>query len=235
MDLNQEFLYLTRMIEEIVRRYQKYSHVYETTRVNKINFSRKQVKHFIGIEHQVADTTTIKKMEIIDRTIFKEIEIFKNLINPEDSSVLIEEELSILNTYRRIKNDKSIYQKLAKYMSGVLEGGVPIRKCLNDLLGYRFIFTNNLEFDELFLKLKGIIETDENLQKKVKVLDSSKDTYRAVHLYFKGKSNSTFPCELQVWLNEDEKTNTESHDSYKQDYLHWGEKEIPIIENKRGE
>ncbi|MGW7866905.1 hypothetical protein [Staphylococcus xylosus] len=225
MDLNQEISCLQRIIEEIFTRYQQYSQKYETLTTEKINLKSKCIDHFLE-----------KENEILNFTIFKEIEFFKNLIDQEVTSFLIEEEISILNTDRRIKNDKSIYNKLLKYRMGPQKGKIPIQKCLNDLLGYRFIFKNNSTFDDLFDWLKGIVAEDKELNSKVRVLDSSKDNYKAIHLYFKGISNYTFPCELQVWLNDDDKTNKQSHRLYKQDYLYWEEKETNIVGgNERGE
>lgn len=225
MNLNQEISCLQRIIKEIFKRYQQYSKEYETSETEKINLKRKCIYHFLE-----------KENEILDSNIFREIENFKNLIDQEASSFLIDEEISILNTDRRIKNDKSIYNKLLKYRMGPEEGKIPIQKCLNDLLGYRFIFTNNINFDDLYDCLKGIVEKDKELNSKVRVLDSSKNNYKAIHLYFKGVSNCTFPCELQVWLNDDDKTNKQSHKLYKQDYLNWEEKETNIVsENERGE
>lgn len=225
MNLNQEISCLQRIIKEIFKRYQQYSKKYETSETEKINLKRKCIYHFLE-----------KENEILDSNIFREIENFKNLIDQEASSFLIDEEISILNTDRRIKNDKSIYNKLLKYRMGPEEGKIPIQKCLNDLLGYRFIFTNNINFDDLYDCLKGIVEKDKELNSKVRVLDSSKNNYKAIHLYFKGVSNCTFPCELQVWLNDDDKTNKQSHKLYKQDYLNWEEKETNIVsENERGE
>lgn len=59
------------------------------------------------------------------------------------------------------------------------------------------------------------------------VLDSSKQDYRAIHLYFK-KDNYSFPWELQIWNECDSERNLISHKKYKQEYTAWEKK------NKKG-
>ena len=51
-------------------------------------------------------------------------------------------------------------------------------------------------------------------------INSSKDEYRAVHLYFRA-GNYAFPWELQIWNERDANTNLVSHKAYKQDYVIW--------------
>ena len=41
-----------------------------------------------------------------------------------------------------------------------------------------------------------------------------------MHIYFK-EDNYTFPWELQIWLEQDEKNNLISHAKYKEDYAQW--------------
>lgn len=63
----------------------------------------------------------------------------------------------------------------------------------------------------------------EHLTKKypfLKVIDSSKLTYKAIHVYFK-VDNYSFPWELQIWNKNDEMNNIYSHQKYKQDYVRW--------------
>ena len=55
---------------------------------------------------------------------------------------------------------------------------------------------------------------------KNKYIDSSKQIYRAVHLYFRA-DNQSFPWELQIWNRCDAETNFESHKEYKQAYTIW--------------
>ncbi|AWI44133.1 hypothetical protein AABC03_10700 [Staphylococcus nepalensis] len=224
MDLNEEIELFKKMVTEIFQRYQLYSLDYESSTENKINFRKKCVHHFLD-----------DNSGILDETLLKEIDFFKSIVSQEDSDILVDEELTILNTDRRIKNDRSIYDKLLRYRMGEEAGAIPVRKCLNDLLGYRFIFRNNMKFDDLFKLIKGIVEQNPTLSSKVDVKNSTKKGYRGIHLYFKGQSNHTFPCELQVWKYGDDKSNNESHKKYKRRYLEWEENENMLHKLERGE
>lgn len=88
-----------------------------------------------------------------------------------------------------------------------------VSKCLNDLLGTRYICTEVLEYLEILEQLKTVFEDDS----KVRVVKSFHGTYNAVHLYIQ-EENNTFPWELQIWKQEDELSNEESHKTYKQEY-----------------
>lgn len=113
----------------------------------------------------------------------------------------------------RAKQPYSILAKLQKYISGKEEGKMVICKCLNDLFGARYICEENLDYLEILEQLKVIFENDS----KVRVVKSFHGTYNAVHLYIQ-EENSTFPWELQIWKQEDEMSNEESHKTYKQEY-----------------
>lgn len=121
----------------------------------------------------------------------------------------------------RAKTHNSINQKLVLYNSSDHQNGnVPIIKCLNDLLGFRLIIDDNFSF----LDIQNYIETRySNIEGyKLRCIDSSKNSYRATHIYFSVKgSNYYFPCELQVWRKSDEVNNIFSHKIYKQEYTNW--------------
>ena len=57
---------------------------------------------------------------------------------------------------------------------------------------------------------------------KIKVIDSSKMDYKAIHIYFGNEiDNTCFQWELQLWYENDEQINLKSHNIYKQDYVKW--------------
>ena len=120
----------------------------------------------------------------------------------------------------RVKTQNSIESKIAKYTNNKNEGKIPLKKCLNDLLGVRIILENCITFKEIFnlINKKNI---------PVKCIDSNKDEYNATHVYFKTESNYDFQWELQIWDKTHEQANRESHRKYKQGYTKWeaGEKE----------
>lgn len=121
----------------------------------------------------------------------------------------------------RAKTKNSIEYKIKNYIQNHENGKVPINKCFNDLFGIRIIFTEAVTN-------KQIAELVKNKFKDLKCIDSSKQEYKATHIYFK-QNNFNFQWELQVWNKIDEMNNINSHEKYKQDYVKWEK------ENKGGE
>lgn len=113
----------------------------------------------------------------------------------------------------RTKAKNSIEFKIENYIKNHEDGKIPINKCFNDLFGIRIICNEELSFDQVF-KLVN------NKYSNLKCIDSSKNEYKATHIYFK-KDNFTFQWELQVWNKTDERRNINSHEKYKQDYIKW--------------
>ena len=129
-------------------------------------------------------------------------------------------ELSSLGYEFRVKNQNSIESKLAVYMhkgeeaGHALNGEIPLIKCVNDLFGARYILKDkDGSLQDVFdwLKIK---------YPKLRITDSSKNDYKAIHVYFK-QNNTTFPWDLQIWKQSDAAANKESHKKYKQDYTNW--------------
>lgn len=118
----------------------------------------------------------------------------------------------------RIKEPNSRMPKLYHYKLNKGEGGrVNLKKCLNDLFGFR-IFVEN--FDHSDATEKHLTDLLHDL-KGIKVHNSSKGDYQATHIYFQNGNNKFFPWELQIWCNKDEHTNIESHAKHKQAYTKW--------------
>ena len=113
----------------------------------------------------------------------------------------------------RTKAKNSIEYKIKNYIENHENGKVPINKCLNDLFGIRIICTKKIEDEQIkqLVKLKF---------KHLKCIDSSKQDYKATHIYFR-QDNFNFQWELQIWNKEDEMNNINSHEKYKQDYIKW--------------
>ena len=104
-------------------------------------------------------------------------------------------------------------EQIENYIKNHEEGKIPINKCFNDLFGIRIICNEELSFDK-------IVKLINNKYSNLKCIDSSKNEYKATHIYFK-KDNFTFQWELQVWNKTDEIRNINSHEKYKQDYIKW--------------
>lgn len=130
-------------------------------------------------------------------------------------------ELQKSKIHTRTKARNSIEGKLKLYNGPKHHNGnIPINKCMNDLLGFRIIIDDEFSF----LDIKDFVESNySNLSGyKLKCIDSSKNGYFAIHIYFsKEGSNYFFPWELQVWKKSDEVNNIFSHKKYKQDYTNW--------------
>lgn len=116
-----------------------------------------------------------------------------------------------VNTRAKTKN--SIEYKIKNYIQNHEDGKIPINKCLNDLFGIRIICAEQITNNQ-------IEELIQNKFKDLKCIDSSKQEYKATHIYFK-QDNFNFQWELQVWNKIDEINNINSHEKYKQDYVKW--------------
>ncbi len=114
----------------------------------------------------------------------------------------------------RIKTVNSIEYKIQRYKWGSEQGKIPVNKCINDLFGIRVIIDEALSYEEI----EKFIER--TYSGKYKCLDSSKQEYKATHIYFK-EGNKAFPWELQIWNACDAERNFASHKKYKQGYTTW--------------
>ena len=126
----------------------------------------------------------------------------------------------------RVKNFNSISSKIEYYVYLKDERGeIPIYKCLNDLYGLRAIIDDSMQLSDLYAcvsKICSSILPDGKI--KIRVIDSSKNEYNAVHVYIR-KDNYSLPWEIQFWLKKDDRKNRISHKRYKQTYTTW-EKDI---------
>ncbi len=113
----------------------------------------------------------------------------------------------------RTKAKNSIEYKIKNYIENHENGKIPINKCLNDLFGIRIICAEKMEYAQITELIKYKF-------KNLKCIDSSKQDYKATHIYFR-QGNFNFQWELQVWNREDEINNINSHEKYKQDYIKW--------------
>lgn len=113
----------------------------------------------------------------------------------------------------RVKNKNSVTYKIENYCKNHENGNVPINKCINDLFGVRFISKENLTYEQ-------ISEYISNKFSDLKCINAIRQDYKAIHIYFK-KDNFSFPWELQIWNEENELSNIEAHEKYKQDYVRW--------------
>lgn len=165
----------------------------------KVNLKNNQVCDLL--ENKLILDTIVNYREFINQNNIQLLMDFKKF-NSENTTVNI-----------RTKAKNSIEFKIENYIKNHENGKVPISKCFNDLFGIRIICSKELPFDEV-LKLIN------NKYNNLKCIDSTKNDYKATHIYFK-KDNYAFQWELQVWNKKDEVNNIISHEKYKQDYVKW--------------
>ena len=140
---------------------------------------------------------------------------YRNFINNYYSDIYTSlQGLNLTNEVEmRIKANNSLQDKIYRYCSEEKHeyGHIPINKCVNDLIGFRLIFSNDVD-------LVDIISYINNRYDNVVCINSSKDAYIATHVYVVSNDNYMFRWELQLWNKSDYYNNKESHEKYKQEY-----------------
>lgn len=191
---------LEKLIEFIQKEYIEFNEKWQKSNYyTKINLKNNLVCDLLDNEEIL--NTIFNYREFINENNIQLIMDFKQF-NNEDTKVNI-----------RAKTKNSIEYKIKNYIQNHESGQVPINKCINDLFGIRIICTEEITN-------KQISELVENKFKNLKCIDSSKQEYKATHIYFK-QDNFNFQWELQVWNKVDEINNINSHEKYKQDYVKW--------------
>lgn len=131
-----------------------------------------------------------------------------------------EYDYDFLDFRMRIKQKDSIINKLFHYKYVKEEkGGIPINKCLNDLLGFRIMIE---DFDHTCEEIINFGLEMKSSPYKMFCYNASKGDYKATHIYFYG-ANNYFPWELQIWNTSDEEQNEQSHKEHKskRSYINW--------------
>lgn len=191
---------LDKLINFIQTEYMKLTIKWEQSDYyTKINLKNTQVCDLL--ENKLILDTIVSYREFINQNNIQLLMEFKKF-NSENATVNI-----------RTKAKNSIEFKIENYTRNHEKGKVSISKCFNDLFGIRIICGEELSFDEIL----QLINTKYN---NIKCIDSTKNDYKATHIYFK-KDNYAFQWELQIWNKIDEVNNIISHEKYKQDYVRW--------------
>lgn len=190
---------LATLLNFLIKKHEEISELWKQSNDSNLYNGNKNVSHIFDDANIIKYIHQYREFIVLNESFQEEI---KNL------------DLTIGTVTRRVKDHNSIQYKLGQYMSEKHNNGeVPIKKCLNDILGFRIIFHNNYDYEEI---KKFILINFKN----VKVINSFKENYRALHAYFV-KDNKNFMWELQIWNKEDEENNLISHHEYKQDYIAW--------------
>lgn len=193
--MNKELNRLKNVIDYIQYVYDSVNDEWISYRATPVNLKKKQVKD-IGN----------------DINIQKYIYEYNSFLSERDIHIKIMFEYNDVRA--RIKTINSYTSKIEKYNNNNFNGSIPIKKCLNDMLGMRIILNEHYSYEMISNYINS------TFYDKYKCIDSSKQSYKATHLYFQ-TDNFSFPWELQIWNREDEKNNIESHKIYKQEYTDW--------------
>lgn len=167
------------------------------------------------------------KGDIIDNTVLVTLEKYIETLTNNEIKLKIG---GIYNVKHRIKNYKCVIDKITRFNRNNKLGAFPLNKVLNDILGYRLVIDTSFSIKDLMLNIIAITEQlPDNLKNKITVLDSSKNDYKAIHLYFK-LNNRNYPVELQIWRICDKEKNKASHFEYKQNYMKWHVRDTELID-----
>ncbi len=146
----------------------------------------------------------MKRTQVVDVYIDKEklnyIFNYRNFINDKFSYIFNElQQLGFsCNVTSRVKALNSIQYKIENYKLNHENGKIPIKKCLNDLLGFRIIFLDDIDY-------KNIKDYINDTFPKLKCIKSIKKGYNAVHIYFGNENNKKFQWELQYGIKAKKK------------------------------
>lgn len=117
-----------------------------------------------------------------------------------------------LRYFYRVKTRESIDDKIARY--GSREDQYPVNNWLNDIFGARIILSKS-EIEQI---MDDLDDWQDELELKNWYL-RDKEGYRGLHVYFKNRNNFFFPWELQIWDEEDLKSNVENHEKFKRNFV----------------
>lgn len=205
--MNSEIEIIKLMVENINKMHLEYSSNWiKNMKQSPINLKKFQIRNAFGEDSKVKGD------------FFQYINNYCTSLN----DIEFTKEYAVLESFdfrSRIKDPVSRMSKILTYKDGKNEGGkVAIKKCLNDLYGFR-VFLNTVEHTDSFItNLCEVLDLFD-----VKVHNSCKGQYKATHIYFHNSSNLFFPWELQIWNNADKEANIQSHKEHKQAYLKWME------------
>lgn len=115
----------------------------------------------------------------------------------------------------RIKLKDSAHQKLRHYAAReISQGRIAMIKCLNDLMGFRIIFS-----DVDVAEVLNVLEEKKVAGVVSRYYSREEGLYKGIHCYFK-VDNKSFPWELQIWDKEWEQANLEDHARHEQEKLY---------------
>lgn len=206
------YFQIRELIRELCEMHERFSHFWlNDAPETPINLKRKEIRHICEVYNQ--DSTFMLHNNFY--TLFNDyLSRLEDLIIETD----LDFDYSEYDLRMRVKQNESIVNKIRYYRIGKEGNGkYAIKKCLNDLFGIRIHVPgfqhSDSDFNEMCVELKK--------EYSIKFRDSSKQDYKATHVYFEGNKNKFFPWELQIWNPNDVEANIQSHEMHKQEYVSW--------------
>lgn len=83
------------------------------------------------------------------------------------------------NVDHRIKEWDSLTDKISRYLARTEQGQIPLKKCLNDIVGFRIRLTCTINMSMLLDELKKVYSDS----RRFTCIDASKNGYKAIHLF----------------------------------------------------
>lgn len=114
--------------------------------------------------------------------------------------------------FYRVKTRESIDDKIERFSNR--EDQYPVNNWLNDIFGARIVLTAN--------DVNTVMELLDDWQDALGLKNwylRDKQGYRGLHVYFKNKNNFYFPWELQIWDEDDVRSNIENHEKFKRHFM----------------
>lgn len=190
---------LSKLIAAMQNQYNYICNIWKTKTQTTINLKKKLVS---DIKKDNNMLNSIKTYQMFIERYFPRIFFSLDAIEYKNSEI-----------FGRVKTRNSIEYKIDNYCKNHENGKIPIKKCLNDLLGIRIIIDDDFAYSQ-------VCHYIEDNFSEYKYTDSSKNSYTAVHVYFEN-GNKFFPWELQIWAKKDKQNNILSHNIYKEGYTEW--------------
>ena len=213
------------MREEIIRLLNNISELYDEFNLQisqtKINLKNKQVK---DLDETLDQDFRYEFFSYLMYYRLRLNELNLNIVLTPKQKFRVNPDLSkMINFSYRVKRIESTFFKLERYMQRSIRGRVSINKCLNDLMGHRFIIEFDTDLKALEKYVKCLIEESNIFNiKRIRVIkrdfQKSQHSYKQVHVIYYN-DNYSLPWEIQFWRKKDEEANLESHKKFKQNHF----------------
>lgn len=186
----------------------------------KINFKRVNVRDLFDENNKINEDFVHEIHTYVYTLRDPQLIIMKNI-----QSETLEKHSNKFKLEYRIKTLERIESKLLEYYINpeTTYGRSSLIKCINDLMGFRFIIKTNKHLDDFEALIKKFFRSvvdkyDVNVRILLRNISLDEISYKAIHVYIK-EDNYHFPWEIQFWRKKDEINNRISHRKHKQKHI----------------